>query len=71
VALAGGARGVHFRHAGRSILAAWTSGAALDWKSDRPLVRVVGRDGAERAPAETIRLDGGVRYLTFTGGADS
>jgi hypothetical protein len=57
-----------FRRGGESFAVAWAVGGSAELDFDRPVRRVIGRDGGEepgRAGARRITIDGSPRYVVF------
>ncbi len=60
-----GADVFYFRRDGREFAAAWTNGRSFEHSFGRPVRRIAGRDGEERAPSEKVRIDGHPQYVFF------
>ena len=54
-----------FRKDGTEFAAAWTNGRSFDHSFGRPVRRIVGRDGGERTPSASVRIDGHPQYVFF------
>jgi hypothetical protein len=56
----------YFRRGAELLAVAWTAGRPLDFAFDRPVARVVGRDGRDVIPAsQRLRLEGSPCYVFF------
>ena len=55
----------YFRKDGREFAVAWTNGAPWENDFERPVTRIVGRDGGELAPSSRVRIDGHPQYVFF------
>ena len=54
-----------FRKDGTEFAAAWTNGRSFDHSFGRPVRRIVGRDGGEKTPSPSVRIDGHPQYVFF------
>lgn len=56
----------HFRRGAESLAVCWTAGRPREYRFDRPISRILGRDGRGIAPAASgLRLEGSPRYVFF------